>query len=401
MHPPSPFRFQIALSFPGEFRPRVKMIAEALAATVTQERVLYDEWIRAELARPNLDVYLPQLYHEQSLLLVFFLCGEYARKDWCGLEWRAGRDLLKRKADDRLMFLRLDHADIPGIYSIDGYLDISSMPDDQVAAEILKRLAIAPEVQFGNPPDTPVNKRPTTVSDPHWQQRVLLPETAILKKIWSKPGWNIWIRPTEFKRARFQNLDHCQQFMRSRCVHSRALFPYPWFSLDSVEIGDEWIAGEIDLLDCGVGHAERWVLLRSGQFVHNLAFDETQQPGGRIHVLEILDTVTGAFELAAAMANQGILSPGAAVTFKLQNIDGLMITWPQEVGGNDAVGPNCWCRDANISIERLIPPGELGSRKRQLSLQIALEIYAEFGWSDPPKGRLSDEQNKRFGLPKP
>ena len=72
---------------------------------------------------------------------MFFLCGDYVQKEWCGLEWRAGRDLLKQKEDDRLMFLRLDRADIPGLYSIDGWLDISGMPDSEVTVEILKRLA--------------------------------------------------------------------------------------------------------------------------------------------------------------------------------------------------------------------------------------------------------------------
>ena len=134
------FRFQIALSFPGGHRPRVEKIASALAGVVGQEKVLYDKWHRAEFARPNLDLYLPKLYHEQSRLLVFFLCGEYAQREWCGLEWRVGRDLLKKNADDRLMFLRLDLANIPGLYSIDGYLDISSLTDDEVVREILKRL---------------------------------------------------------------------------------------------------------------------------------------------------------------------------------------------------------------------------------------------------------------------
>jgi hypothetical protein len=87
-------------------------------------------------------VYLAKLYHEQSLLLVFFLCAEYVQKDWCGLEWRAGRDLLKKDQNDRLMFLRLDREEIPGLYSIDGYLDITDMPDDQVADKILQRLAL-------------------------------------------------------------------------------------------------------------------------------------------------------------------------------------------------------------------------------------------------------------------
>jgi hypothetical protein len=136
------YRFNVALSFPGEHRARVERIAQILAAKIGSERVLYDEWHRAEFARPNLDVYLPKLYHEESLLLVFFLCGQYAKKEWCGLEWRAGRDLLKKNQDDRLMFLRLDDADIPGLYSGDGYLDIDGMPPEEVAREILSRIAM-------------------------------------------------------------------------------------------------------------------------------------------------------------------------------------------------------------------------------------------------------------------
>lgn len=140
------YRFNVALSFPGEHRARVQAIAQILGVEMGQKRVLYDDWHRAEFARPNLDVYLPQLYHEESLLLVFFLCSQYAKKEWCGLEWRAGRDLLKKNQDDRLMLLRLDHADIPGLYSVDGYLDIDRMPDDEVAREILRRLEmLAPD----------------------------------------------------------------------------------------------------------------------------------------------------------------------------------------------------------------------------------------------------------------
>jgi hypothetical protein len=134
------FRFRVALSFPGEYRTRVEKIAQILAATIGHSTVLYDQWHRAEFARPNLDLYLPKLYHEQSHLLVFFLCSEYAHREWCGLEWRAARDLLKKNKDDRLMFLRLDDADIPGLYSIDGYLDISRLPDGEVARGILSRL---------------------------------------------------------------------------------------------------------------------------------------------------------------------------------------------------------------------------------------------------------------------
>src|SRR5580658_8309411 len=136
-------RFRVALSFPGEYRGPVEKIAEALAAVLGRERVLYDKWYAAEFARPGLSVYLSDLYHKESDLLVFFFCKEYRDKEWTGLEWRAALDLLKKKQYDRLMFLLVDDidiADIPGLYSIDGYLDIRGLADAEVARAILERV---------------------------------------------------------------------------------------------------------------------------------------------------------------------------------------------------------------------------------------------------------------------
>ena len=100
-------RFRVALSFPGEHRPRVEKIAEALAVPLRRDEILYDRWYDAEFAKPHLGVSLPKLYRDESHLSVVFLCKEY-EKDWCGLEWRALLDLIKRKEYDRLMLLRLD-----------------------------------------------------------------------------------------------------------------------------------------------------------------------------------------------------------------------------------------------------------------------------------------------------
>jgi pimeloyl-ACP methyl ester carboxylesterase len=135
-----PKRFRVALSFPGEHRARVARIAEVLAVHLGRDKILYDKWHAAEFNRPNLDTYLARLYHDESDIIVVFLCQEYNAKDWCGLEWRACRDLLNSKEDDKLMFFRLDSAAIPGLYSIDGYQDISTMTDAEAASAILGRL---------------------------------------------------------------------------------------------------------------------------------------------------------------------------------------------------------------------------------------------------------------------
>jgi hypothetical protein len=130
----------VALSFPGETRGRVAVIAAHLAASLGRDRVLYDRFHEAEFARPNLDVHLQGLYHDHTELLVVLLCRDYERKEWCGLEWRAIRDLIKHRRE-KIMFLRFDDAPVSGVFSIDGYLDISERSDAEVAALILQRLA--------------------------------------------------------------------------------------------------------------------------------------------------------------------------------------------------------------------------------------------------------------------
>src|SRR6185436_14948287 len=137
MTPTPTRRFRIALSFPGEHRPFVERVAERLAAAVGRERVLYDDYYEAEFARPDLDTYLQRLYHDESELIAVFLCSEYEAKEWCGLEWRAVRDLIKRRAS-AIMPLRFDDTAIPGLFSIDGYASIDGRSPEDIAALILQ-----------------------------------------------------------------------------------------------------------------------------------------------------------------------------------------------------------------------------------------------------------------------
>jgi hypothetical protein len=176
-------------------------------------------------------------------------------------------------------------------------------------------------------------------------------------------------------------------------------FPYPWVSAESVQVGDEWVTGEIDHSEANrVSYLESWFLYRSGQFVYNRTFDEIPQLGDRVHVLEILDAATAAFELAARMADRGVLSPDAAVRFELYRIDGRKLTWPQNsLGDMDNVGPDSWFQDETITVEKYATTDELKTRKRTLALETALEIYSRSGWSDPPTRRLRDKQTERFG----
>jgi TIR domain len=234
----------------------------------------------------------------------------------------------------------------------------------------------------------------------YWEQRKKVPDTDLIKAIWSKPRWRIWIRPMRFRRARFQNLNHCRSFMLSSSVGIQSWFAYPGIPSQGLEIGDEWIAGEVHHHEPHrLTRMERWALFRSGQFVHNRSLEEIPQLGERVHVLEILDTATAVFEFAARMAKQGVLSAEASITLELQRVDGRELTWPQNVFGDRApVPPNCWCQEDGVNVVRQISDNDLVVRRRDLGLEAALEILTKFSWSEPPKQPLIDAQNRRFGV---
>lgn len=104
--------------------------------------LFYDFDYQSQLARPNVDTLLQNIYRNHAKLIVVFLSKEYAQKEWCGLEWRAVRDIIKSKGDEQIMFVRFDNAPIEGLFSIDGYIDANIFESKQVAEFILERVKL-------------------------------------------------------------------------------------------------------------------------------------------------------------------------------------------------------------------------------------------------------------------
>lgn len=134
--------FKVALSFPGEHREYVAAVASEVKKRLGAGAVFYDRDFTAQLARPNLDMLLQRIYLNNSELVVVFLCSDYEAKDWCGLEWRAIRTIIKNKNDYAIMFMRFDNADVSGSFSIDGYVDLAALSPVQAARMIVERVRI-------------------------------------------------------------------------------------------------------------------------------------------------------------------------------------------------------------------------------------------------------------------
>lgn len=135
-------RFKVALSFPSERRDYVAAVANDLKKRLGAGTVFYDKDFTAQLARPNLDTLLQRVYLNNSDLVVVFLCDEYERKEWCGLEWRAIRSIIKNKNDHAIMFMRFDRAEVSGSFSIDGYVDLEEYSSIEAARMIVERVRL-------------------------------------------------------------------------------------------------------------------------------------------------------------------------------------------------------------------------------------------------------------------
>ena len=135
-------RFDVALSFPGEYRAYVERVAVSLAEALGPNACFYDRNYRAQLAVPDADVLLQEIYGERSDLVVAFVCREYDEKKWCGVEWRKIRERLSEGGAREIMYVRLDVGDVAGMTTLDGFVDAQKETPETVASLILEKLQI-------------------------------------------------------------------------------------------------------------------------------------------------------------------------------------------------------------------------------------------------------------------
>lgn len=138
----SKHQFDVALSFPGEARQYVEQVAQHLERLLGPDRYFYDRNYTAQLARPSLDTFLQGIYRDRSRLIVVFAGGDYQRKNWCGIEFRAVREIINGRDHDRIMFVRMDDGEVEGIFGHDGYADARQHEPAEIASFIDERVNV-------------------------------------------------------------------------------------------------------------------------------------------------------------------------------------------------------------------------------------------------------------------
>lgn len=138
----STHQFEVALSFPGETRGLVKQVADDLERRLGADACFYDNNYTAQLARPSLDTLLQDIYRKRSKLIVVFVGSDYQRKEWCGIELRAIREIILERGYGRIMFVRLDDGEVEWIFKTDGYVDSQRHSAAEIASFIHERVQI-------------------------------------------------------------------------------------------------------------------------------------------------------------------------------------------------------------------------------------------------------------------
>ncbi len=135
--------FLVALSFPGESRDFVDDVARELERLIGPHKYFYDNNYVSQLACPNLDVLLQKIYGERSQLVVVFLSQNYQDKKWCGIEFRAIREIVMKHEANRIMYIRLDDGAVDGVFKTDGYIDARKYSPRDVARFIEERVKLS------------------------------------------------------------------------------------------------------------------------------------------------------------------------------------------------------------------------------------------------------------------
>src|SRR2546430_10764317 len=72
----------------------------------------------------------------------FFLSGDFKRKEWCGIEFRAIKEIIMKRDNDKIMFVRMDDVKVDGVFNTDGFVDGGKFGPEDIARFIQERVEL-------------------------------------------------------------------------------------------------------------------------------------------------------------------------------------------------------------------------------------------------------------------
>ncbi len=132
--------YDVALSFAGEDRAYVEMVAESLQRK--DVNVFYDKFEDVDLWGKNLYDHLSDIYSKKARFTVIFISKFYRDKVWTNHERKAAQAKALKESEDSILPARFDATEIPGLLETVKYLDLRTHSPEEVAVKICKKLGV-------------------------------------------------------------------------------------------------------------------------------------------------------------------------------------------------------------------------------------------------------------------
>lgn len=150
--------YDVALSFAGEDRSYVEMVADCLKGHGV--RVFYDRFEQTDLWGKNLQEHFAAVFGGRTRLVVMFVSSHYSAKMWAAFERRAAlAEAMKRNAE-YVLPARFDDTELPGLLHTIGYLDLRATAPNELCLRIREKLGF--EVRLAQADAVPSPLSPAT-----------------------------------------------------------------------------------------------------------------------------------------------------------------------------------------------------------------------------------------------
>lgn len=141
-HPPEPkgdrFEYDVCLSFAGEERSYVEMIAAGLEASGL--RVFYDADKVVHLWGKDLAEHFDYVYRKASRYCVMFVSAAYAKKSWTRHERRSALARALEEEDEYILPARFDDTELEGLRPTVGFVDLREYAPEIVVEMIVEKV---------------------------------------------------------------------------------------------------------------------------------------------------------------------------------------------------------------------------------------------------------------------
>src|SRR5450759_418910 len=134
--------YDVALSFAGENRSYVEMVADGLKAIGVS--VFYDEFESADLWGKNLYEHLVDVYQKSARYTVIFVSKHYRDKVWTNHERRAAQARALNESYEYILPARFDDTEIEGLLPTIGFIDLRKRSPHEVCVLLSQKLGRDP-----------------------------------------------------------------------------------------------------------------------------------------------------------------------------------------------------------------------------------------------------------------